>query len=259
MKMDMLGEMPGVELSVTKGTLVLPGDDVASLVETPASTEAEERKRPVVRLGTGITQRDRELCASKCGLLCTDDKRNKLWLECNQRRYTPALDDMIIGIVQERHSEEYRLDINGTDTAMLSALAFEGATKKNKPNLGFGGCVYCRVTRNSKNMEAEVSCVEPGSSRSWAGGETLYGELKGGNLISVSLALARTLIKSKNLVLSTLGERVSFQSAVGLNGRVWIQSTSVHETIVLSEAIKKADVLEVDEWKEFVNKLFTPS
>lgn len=256
--MQTMEDMPGVQLSMTAGSLVLPGDDIARLVDAPpTASDADARKRAVVRLGPGMTQRDRELCGSKCGVLRTDAKRNKLWLETNQRRYIPALEDMIIGIVQEKHTDEYRLDISGTDTAVLSSLAFEGATKKNKPVLGIGSVVYSRVTRASKNMEVEVSCVEPGSSRSWSGGETLYGELKGGNLITVSLAMARTLIKADNVVLSTLGERFAFQSAVGLNGRVWLQAKSAHDTIVLSEAVKRADVLERDEWKAFIENLFS--
>lgn len=253
--------MPGVELTSAQKTLLLPGDEVGTLVETPAreETNPEARKRPVVRLGPGITQRGRELHASKCGMLCTDFKRNKLWLSVNQRRYVAALEDMVIGIVQERHADDYRLDLNGTDTATLAALSFEGATKKNKPNLVVGAVVYCRVTRASKNMETEVSCVEPGSSRSWTGGETLYGELKGGNLVQTSLGLARALMRSAQPVLARLGQHVAFQSAVGANGRVWLQAGNVRETIVLSQAIKKADVLQVDEWNSFVNKLFSKS
>lgn len=34
-----------------------------------------------------------------------------------------------------RHAEGYRVDIGSSQAASLDALAFEGATKRNKPNL----------------------------------------------------------------------------------------------------------------------------
>ena len=42
---------------------------------------------------------------------------------------------MVIGIVKERHSEGFKIDIGSAFVGNLSALAFEGATKKNRPNL----------------------------------------------------------------------------------------------------------------------------
>lgn len=195
------------------------------------------------------------LVASKAGTLRLESRRNKIWIQNNQKRYTPALEDMVIGVVQDRHADEYRLDINGTDTATLPALAFEGATKKNKPNLTIGSLVYCRITRASKNMEAEASCIEPGSSKSWVGGQTLYGELKGGNVVQVSLGLAKSLLSRNGPILQMLGDKIPFESAVGVNGRVWVQAGSVSETVLLSVAIKNADTLPANQWKQLVSKM----
>lgn len=47
----------------------------------------------------------------------------------------PALEDLVIGLVQERLKDCYRVDIGSSQPAMLSLLAFEGATRKNRPNL----------------------------------------------------------------------------------------------------------------------------
>lgn len=249
---------PGLELLREIGSLVLPGEGIGTLVDSiprDGMTPGKAQKRAVVRLGAGVTQRGPSLLSTKAGAICLDRRRNKVWIENSQKRYVPALEDMVIGVVQERHSEECRLDINGTDTATLSALAFEGATKKNKPNLGIGSLVYCRITRASKSMEAEASCIEPGSNKSWVGGETLYGELKGGNVVQVSLGLARSLLNANGPVLSTLGAKIPFQSAVGVNGRVWIQSGSTEHTVLLSVAIAKADTMPAAEWKAFVKKM----
>lgn len=247
----------GAKFGVGKGELVLPGDEIAVLVDSNEYGEGSDgAKKVTVRLGPGISQRKKEIYATKCGIVELDVKRGKVWVDMNQHRYVPSVDDVVIGVVQERYSEEYRVDLNGTDNATLSGLAFEGASKKNKPNLSIGSAVYCRVIRASKNVDTEVSCVEPGSARTWVGGETLFGELRGGNLIRVSLSLARSLVKNESMVLNKLGKHVAFQSAVGLNGRIWIQTGDVRQTMILSQALKKADSLEEREWIDFVEKLF---
>lgn len=265
MEVDDATTLSGLKLSRVPGTLILPGQVVGTLTaaapppaQSPAAS-AGGRRGLVVRVGSGVTQRGDRLQAVKGGRVSADVKRNKVWVFHNQRRYQASVDDLIIGIVQEKHSDDYRLDINGMDTAVLGQLAFEGASKKNKPNLVIGSAVFCRVVHATKHTEPQVSCVEPGSARSWTGGETLYGELKHGNVVHVSLALANSMVRKHDQVLSTLGKRVAFQSAVGVNGRVWIQTAGVKQTVVVSDAIVKADVMEKDEWLQYVDKLFKKS
>ena len=57
--------------------------------------------------------------------------------------YTPQKDDCVIGVITDRFSEEYEVDINAAFTARLNHVAFEGATKRNKPMLKVG----CSVAR----------------------------------------------------------------------------------------------------------------
>jgi exosome complex component RRP40 len=42
---------------------------------------------------------------------------------------------MVIGIITEKHADEWKVDIGCHQLATLSAMAFEGATKRNRPNL----------------------------------------------------------------------------------------------------------------------------
>eukprot|EP00177_Eucheuma_denticulatum_P005294 GFKZ01009631.1.p1 GENE.GFKZ01009631.1~~GFKZ01009631.1.p1 ORF type:complete len:279 (-),score=31.73 GFKZ01009631.1:2562-3326(-) len=238
-----------VSLQGPTNTLRLPGDQVATLLDS--STKSP--KRAVVRLGGGVRQCGNTLVCSKAGIFRYDTTRNKLWIENNQSRYTASLEDAVIGVVVERFSDEYRVEINGSETATLNQVAFEGATKKNRPHLAVGSVVYCRVIRASKYMESEVSCVEPGSSKSWVGGETLYGELKGGNLVKVSLSLARVMVEEEGGgILGVLGKRVAFESAVGVNGRVWVKGKSVQSTVAICAAIERAEVMERGEWEKMV-------
>ena len=45
------------------------------------------------------------------------------------------MDDSVIGVVTDKHSENFDVDIGGPFRALLPVLAFEGATRRNRPNL----------------------------------------------------------------------------------------------------------------------------
>ena len=68
--------------------------------------------------------------------------------------------DNVIGMVIDRHSENLILDIGGPFPAVLNSLAFEGATRRNRPKLGEGDLVYARVTLAHKDIDTELSCTE---------------------------------------------------------------------------------------------------
>jgi exosome complex component RRP40 len=240
-----------VSLSKTAGTVAIPGDVIGTIDESAS----ESGNRTVVRLGSGVTYVGQCLVATKAGTIAKDPRRSKVWIAGNQKRYEPAVEDAVVAIVIDRHAEEYRLDIRGTDTAVLSTLAFEGATKRNKPALNIGSALYCRITSATKDMDIEASCVEPGSSRSWVSGETLYGELKGGNLVTVSIALARSLQDKNSRILAELGSRMRFELAVGANGRIWLMSDSVRNTIILCLLVGKADEMSFTDWQGHAKKV----
>jgi len=50
-------------------------------------------------------------------------------------QYVPAPQELVIGVVTQKVGEGYRVDIGSAHPASLDGLAFEGATKRNKPNL----------------------------------------------------------------------------------------------------------------------------
>ena len=75
-------------------------------------------------------------------------------------RYIPAVGDNVVGRVVERHSENFVVDIGGPFPAVLNVLAFEGATRRNRPKLGEGDLVYARVVLAHRDLETELSCVD---------------------------------------------------------------------------------------------------
>jgi len=50
-------------------------------------------------------------------------------------QYVPAPQELVIGVVTQKVGEGYRVDVGSAHPASLDGLAFEGATKRNKPNL----------------------------------------------------------------------------------------------------------------------------
>lgn len=246
------GTPAGIELATDLPEVVLPGAEIA---RTVVVTGGGEQKKRVARLGLGVAQRERSIVATKAGQVRFDERSGRITVEANQRRYVAGLENTVVGVVIEKHSEEYRIALHGTDTAILPVLSFEGATKRNKPHLVVGTAVYARVTRAERRCEVEISCIEPGSSKSWVGKKCTYGELQGGTLVRVTLMLARAMQVSGNHVCATIGARIPFECAIGMNGIVWVKSDSIRETVVVSQAIEKADTLAQEEWTTWVKRL----
>jgi exosome complex component RRP40 len=249
---------------------VLPGDMVGSI-------DALDGGRCV--LARGIFQQKSSLIATKAGILryqqsrvsassrkrqrnAADNQNNandeneqndvlsKYWIENTQKRYVPLIDDMVVGCVLECHAEEYRVDIGGASTATLNVLAFEGATKKNRPRFDVGTLVYARVVVANKDMEPELSCVAA-SGRSEG-----FGQLDGGGYcFSCSLHLCRNLMHPRCAVLHHLGTHLPFELAVGLNGRVWVNGESVESIVLLVNALLNSEHLSDRDSRQMIDTL----
>lgn len=147
------------------------------------------------------------------------------------------------------------MDINSAHPATLSTLAFEAATKQNRPQLNVTQLVYARVATANKDIEPEIECVDPTTGKS-AG----FGELKGGLLVEgLSMQWCRRLMREEKGVLAEIGVHVGFQCAVGMNGRVWIDAGDIGKTILVARAIKEAEGLRDDEIRKLVRDLVLKS
>jgi len=132
--------------------------------------------------------------------------------------------------------EGFRVDIGSAHPASLDGLAFEGATKRNKPNLKVGCLVYARVSLAHKDMEPELECFDAQTRKSEG-----FGELKGGFVVRCSLKMCRDLLDPEHFLLPLLGGRFPFESAVGLNGRVWVCAKEIRQTISMARCIEAVD------------------
>jgi exosome complex component RRP40 len=203
---------------------VIPGDQVYKLPESG-----------VVRVGTGLRDDGTQLIASRPGLL-QQSKKGKLWVFGRQKRYIPSVDDAVLGVVTSKFSEYYELDIAAPFAALLPVLAFEGATRRNRPNLKEGDLVYCRVDMADRDLQPTVTCMDA------AGRGAGFGPLKGGYVVDMSNAYSRILVaKPPPAVLAALGRSLQFELAVGLNGKVWIAAPTQQATILVAQALQQCE------------------
>lgn len=50
-------------------------------------------------------------------------------------QYVPVKGETVIGVVTAKSGDIFKVDVGGSELASLSYLAFEGATKRNRPNV----------------------------------------------------------------------------------------------------------------------------
>jgi exosome complex component RRP40 len=251
---------PGM-VTMSKPSILLPGDQVPSDALPSTTTNP-------LRLGSGVrllykshnpkassSSNSHQIVATQAGLLSTDAKRNTVTIQTfPSRRYIPTVNDLVIAQVH-RSSQDFHHCIISPHApfAVLGQLAFEGASKKTRPNLKQGDLVYARVLSVGvgAGTEVELTCVNPATGKAEPGG---LGPLTGGMVFDVSTGLAARLMKAGEaasvVVLEELGKKLEskggFEIAVGRNGRVWVDCSSnsdigVRVTIALGQCLQELD------------------
>jgi exosome complex component RRP40 len=135
------------------------------------------------KIGPGFSQVKDKVKAIKCGTV--EQLKSTVYVENKQKRYIPQLGEPVVGIIISKNSECYKVDIGGPFFARLDSCAFEGASRRNKPNLAVGSLIHGRMSQCNRDMEPEMECV------GISGKNEGFGELKDGHLVVVSLQLAR--------------------------------------------------------------------
>ncbi|KAL7579475.1 hypothetical protein ACA910_007858 [Epithemia clementina (nom. ined.)] len=266
---------------------VLPGDDISSHIVQQVG------EKDKIMLGTGLrrstTTNNNHVYATLSGCLqyqCRSSggggggknkpsiKKHVYWIRSSNSARQVQVQDRVVGIVQERvgpdgaGGEYYRVSLGAETrmTAVLSNLSFEGATKRNKPNLEPGQVLYARIAEYVPCLEPVLSCqLGPNDNSSikakdWMTNEGVYGILQGGTVFPVTLGLARVLLSSSA---GGLWESVTrhpltskFEIAIGVNGLIWIHaSPSPHATIVLQNAVINSQLLTPEQTAGMVQQL----
>ncbi|XP_054060793.1 exosome complex component RRP40 isoform X2 [Rissa tridactyla] len=218
----------GVAAESCVGQVVLPGD----VLLLPAHPEEDGER---LRLGAGAAPRGRLLCGpglrrcaggllvTKCGLLRHRPAGGgaaggAYWVDSQQKRYVPVKGDHVIGIVTAKAGDVFKLDVGGSEQASLSYLAFEGATKRNRPNAQVGDLIYGQFLVANKDMEPEMVCIDSSGRSSGMG---IIGQ--DGFLFKVSLGLIRKLLAPKCEIIQELSQLYPFELVLGMNGRIWME------------------------------------
>ncbi|XP_076290284.1 exosome complex component Rrp40 isoform X2 [Lasioglossum baleicum] len=158
------------------------------------------------------------------------------YVDSYQKRYIPNRGENVVGIVVQKGGDIFKVDIGASEQASLSYLAFEGATKKNRPDLQVGDLVFAKLVVASKDMEPELVCVDS------HGKEKKLGVLgSDGMLFTCSLSLIRKILNPSSLLFNTLARSQAFEVAAGMNGRVWVKARTIRETIAVANAILAAE------------------
>lgn len=198
-----------------------------------------------LRLGHGVAQYGRELRATDSGFLRRAGPR--VWVESSGRRYAPCVDDFVVGVVLERGSEFSRVDIGGARDATLPNEAFEGVSRKNRPDVFVGALVYARVVVAHRDMDPEISCVAA------SGHADGFGTLAAGIMFAVSTGMARRLLDDDGEILPALAKRGPFEAAVGHNGRVWLRAATPATALALAHTLTSCDGLNRSETRAFLD------
>ncbi|KAI2604990.1 uncharacterized protein GGS25DRAFT_408699 [Hypoxylon fragiforme] len=234
--------------------LVLPGDKLDH-------TLIPSHPKKALRLGPGLRHiPPNELVPTVAGQLVTDHRKNSIWIEYNGGRYVPTVGDLVIGTVHHSATDYFYVQLSGyTSNAVLPQLAFEMATKKTRPNLSPGSLVYARVSLANRHMDPELECVSPTTGKAEG-----LGPLNEGMVFEVSLGMARRLLMRKSVeegkvvVLEELGAAgLAFETAVGRNGKVWVNSEKTKVVLAVGRAVKETDEknLSIEQQKKLVRRL----
>jgi exosome complex component RRP40 len=263
--------------------MVLPGDDLTNVIisQPPLSTAPQgideelkeelpsttHKKRSTLKLGSGLSYDNttQTVRATLAGRLFHRKSTNTFMILQKSKRYIPRVHDRIVAIVEERVGDHYRMSIPGSSCGqgLLHSCAFEGATKRNKPQLGAGSLVYCRISSADIDRDLELTCIVGGQNdggaarKDWMTDECTYGELKGGSCFQVNLALARDLLNPSCLVLDALATtgRIPFEICIGVNGLIWVHSSRPEYTILVMNAIRNSEVMTGEQIHAMVKQL----
>ncbi|MCJ1474548.1 exosome non-catalytic core subunit rrp40 [Lambiella insularis] len=237
------------------GILVLPGEELSNDV-----LFAETKSSSPLKLGPGLRHvPPSAITPTIAGFLFVDHKKRAIWVESNSGRYIPQINDVVLATVHHSSTDCFHCALTPQTTfAQLPHLAFEGVSKKTRPQLLHGSLVYAKVTSASKHMDPKITCCNPSTGKSDG-----MGELKAGMVFDISLGMARRLLLAKQkedgriAVLEEIAEKVPFEIAIGRNGKIWVNSAEIKRTLSIGKAVQETDEqsLDIDEQKKLVRRV----
>ncbi|CAL1586828.1 unnamed protein product [Knipowitschia caucasica] len=235
-------------LSARVGHVLVPGDVFVGQAEDMLSLSGPTRKETAV-CGPGLRRDGARVCVSVSGIL-KHKAPNVFWIQAHGKRYVPVKGECVIGIVTLKSGDVFKVDVGSSEQASLSYLSFEGATKRNRPNVQVGDLVYAQLLVANKDMEPELVCID-GAGR--ANGMGVFGS--GGLMVKVSLGLVHRLLAPSSDLMSDLSALYPSEMVVGMNGRVWVKSSSLQQTLIICNLLQNCEHLSPEQRKVLFNRI----
>ncbi|KAM7418243.1 hypothetical protein PAMA_017753 [Pampus argenteus] len=230
------------------GQVLLPGDDFSFQADDTISLTDNVKPEKVV-CGPGLRRSGDRLVVCKSGVL-RHKHPNMFWIDSQQRRYVPAKGETVIGIVMVKSGDIFKVDFGGSEQASLSYLAFEGATKRNRPNVQVGDLVFSQFVIANKDMEPELVCVD---SSGRANGMGVFGA--GGLLFRVSLGLVRRLLSPHSTLRVELQQLFPCELVVGMNGRLWVKASSIQQTLIIANLLESCENMTAEQRRHLFRRV----
>lgn len=223
-------------LKEKEGQVLLPGDQFTCQAEDTLSFSTTARRDTAV-CGPGLRRSGERVVVCVGGVL-RHKAPNVFWIHSHCKRYVPVKGESVIGIVTAKSGDVFKVDVGASELASLSYLSFEGATKRNRPNVQVGDLVFAQFLVANKDMEPELVCID-GAGRS--NGLGVFGS--GGLMVKVSLGLVRRLLSPGSELMKDLSGLFPSEMVLGLNGRVWVKASSVQQTLILANLLQSCESL----------------
>ena len=227
--------------SLKASTRVFPGDDL-----TAAVTKLHSSKGGTIDIGNGLRlQKGNRIVCTCAGTLEHRPPSHFYILEKHRKQYYPKVGDQIVGVIEDRGGDFFRVNIFSGVPAIMSRLAFDGATKRNRPELRKGDILYCQVASAQPDVDVELTCMSSavGFKKDWSSGEAIYQGLGEGLICHTSISFAEKLLLPDCPLLNHLGARLSFEIAIGVNGAIWINGNTIADIIMIKNIIENAQTL----------------
>lgn len=227
------------------GDFVMPGDEFS--YESFSSASSKVTLGPGLKLlpscPDGSGSRQGRVVACKAGIV-RKVKGNVFFIEFKSNQYDVCKKDDVLGVIKQKgKGDQYSCDVSMKERAQLSKFAFEGATKRYRPDLQVGDVVYGKVVDLPSDYPIEITCVHS------TGKAQGLGLLEGGQLFQVPVHFTRILRCPDDSinVLKKLGKMLPFEVAVGVNGLVWLKAKNSVHTILLAQAVQKLSKLHLSQ------------
>lgn len=177
-----------------------------------------------IRMGGGVFREDNRIYSSVMGLL--DLKENFVKVIPLTGRYTPKVNDFVVGEIEDMDFSSWYVTIGAAYSATITAKDYfrerDGFQEDISKAMRIGDTVYAMIREISPRKRVFLSMRDRGTRK-----------LRGGRVIEVTPAKVPRIIGRKGSMISMIKQETGCRVLVGQNGRVWIDGSPEKSDLVV--------------------------